>query len=455
MLEKLFALKERNTTVKGEIIAGVTTFITMAYILFLAPNILSLAGMDKNAVLIATALGGGLVTIAMGLFVNYPICLAPGVGLLAFYAFTVVIGMGLAWQTALGAVFISGVVFFLLTVTTIRQKIVEGIPASIKIAITVGIGLFISIIGLKLSGLMTVTLSLLPDTVAKVAQTHGHLTPGAEETLLTMGNLMDPQVLLALFGLLFTAILMSRKVQGSFIIGVIVTSILAYATGNAQLPAHFSIISVPDFSKVAFFQLDIPGAFHLGLITIIFSFTFVELFDSMGTLIGTATKAGIANPKEGSFPGLGKAMTVDAIGVSFGALLGTSTITAFVESAAGVGAGGRTGLTAVTCGVLFLVCLFFAPIMMLVPECATSPILVLVGALMLEAIKDIDFTDWTEGFPAFMTIILMPFTYSIANGVAAGLVLYPLMKIISGRTKEVHWIMYPLAVIVLIRYIWY
>lgn len=431
MLEKLFALSERNTTVKGEIIAGLTTFITMAYILFLAPNLLSIAGMDKDAVLIATALGGGIVTIAMGLLVNYPICLAPGVGLLAFYTFTVVLGMGVAWQTALGAVFISGIVFLILTLTTVRQHIVEGIPASMKIAITVGIGLFITIIGLKLSGLMAITLSLSPDSLAQVIATKGHSTPGSSETILTLGNLMDPQVALALFGLVFTALLMARNVQGSF------------------------IIAVPDFSKAAFFQLDIGSAMSMGLVTIIFSFTFVELFDSMGTLIGTATKAGIANPKEGKFPGLGKAMTVDAVGVSFGALLGASTITAFVESAAGVGAGGRTGLTAVTCGILFLLALLFAPLITLVPNCATAPILILVGALMMEPIRDIDFSDWTEAFPAFMVIALMPFTYSIANGVSAGLIMYPLLKIVAGRTKEVHWIMYPLAIIVLIRYIWY
>lgn len=455
MLEKLFALSERKTTVKGEIIAGLTTFITKAYILFLAPNLLSIAGMDKDAVLIATALGGGIITIAMGLIVNYPICLAPGVGLLAFYTFTVVLGMGVAWQTALGAVFISGIVFLILTLTTVRQHIVEGIPASMKIAITVGIGLFITIIGLKLSGLMAITLSLSPDSLAQVIATKGHSTPGSSETILTLGNLLDPQVALALFGLVFTALLMARNVQGSFIIGAVVTSILAYATGNAQLPENFSIIAVPDFSKAAFFQLDIGSAMSMGLVTIIFSFTFVELFDSMGTLIGTATKAGIANPKEGKFPGLGKAMTVDAVGVSFGALLGASTITAFVESAAGVGAGGRTGLTAVTCGILFLLALLFAPLITLVPNCATAPILILVGALMMEPIRDIDFSDWTEAFPAFMVIALMPFTYSIANGVSAGLIMYPLLKIVAGRTKEVHWIMYPLAIIVLIRYIWY
>lgn len=455
MLDKLFALRERNTTVKAEILAGITTFITMAYILFLAPNILGLAGMDKDAVLIATALGGGLVTIAMGLFVNYPIALAPGVGLLAFYSFTVVLGMGITWQTALGAVFISGLVFLVLTLTSIRQMIVEGIPASMKVAITVGIGLFIAIIGLKLSGLMAISISLSPNSLGQVVQTHGNMVPPASETLLTLGNLQDGNTLLALFSLIFTALLMARNIQGAFLIGVLVTTIISYATGLSTLPANFQLFAIPDFSKAAFFELDIPSALQMGLVTIIFSFTFVELFDSMGTLIGTATKANIANPKTGSFPGLGKAMTVDAIGVSAGALLGTSTITAFVESAAGVGAGGRTGLTAVTTGVLFLICLFVSPLVLLVPNAATSPILILVGALMLGAIKDIDFDDWTEGFPAFLVIALMPFTYSIANGISAGLIAYPLLKIVAGRAKEVNWIMYVLAVLVLMRYIFF
>lgn len=455
MLDKLFALRERNTTVKTEILAGITTFITMAYILFLAPNILGLAGMNKDAVLIATALGGGLVTIAMGLFVNYPIALAPGVGLLAFYSFTVVLGMGITWQTALGAVFISGLVFLVLTLTSIRQMIVEGIPASMKVAITVGIGLFIAIIGLKLSGLMAISISLSPNSLGQVVQTHGNMVPPASETLLTLGNLQDGNTLLALFSLIFTALLMARNIQGAFLIGVLVTTIISYATGLSTLPDNFQLFAIPDFSKAAFFELDIPSALQMGLVTIIFSFTFVELFDSMGTLIGTATKANIANPKTGSFPGLGKAMTVDAIGVSAGALLGTSTITAFVESAAGVGAGGRTGLTAVTTGVLFLICLFVSPLVLLVPNAATSPILILVGALMLGAIKDIDFDDWTEGFPAFLVIALMPFTYSIANGISAGLIAYPLLKIVAGRAKEVNWIMYVLAVLVLMRYIFF
>ena len=333
--------------------------------------------------------------------------------------------------------------------------IVKGIPASMKVAITVGIGLFISIIGLKLSGLMTIALSLSPDTLAAATANHGSIVPPASQALLTLGDLHHDETLLALFGLIFTALLMARNVQGAMLIGVFVTTIVSYVTGLSTLPEHFSLMAVPDFSKAAFFELDIPGALHMGLITIIFSFTFVELFDSMGTLIGTASKAKIADPKTGSFPGLGKAMTVDAIGVSAGAVLGTSTITAFVESAAGVGAGGRTGLTAVTTGVMFLLCLFFAPLITLVPNAATSQILVLVGALMIGAIRDIDFDDWTEGFPSFLVIVLMPFTYSIANGISAGLVAYPLVKLVAGRAKEVNWIMYVLAVLVLVRYIWF
>jgi AGZA family xanthine/uracil permease-like MFS transporter len=453
MLEKLFALSERHTTVKDEILAGLTTFMTMAYILFLAPNLLSIAGMSKDAVLIATAIGGGLVTIAMGLFVNYPICLAPGVGMLAFYTFTVVIGMQVPWQTALGAVFISGIVFIILTVTSVRQMIVEGIPTSMKSAITVGIGLFISVIGMKLSGLMSIRLSLVPASLDKALAAHGNFTPGAEETIMEMGALNNPEHLLALFGLVFTGLLIARNVKGGMLIGIFGTTILSYVTGVSKLPDHLSFLAVPSFANNAFFQLNVGDALSMGLVTIIFTFTFVELFDSMGTLIGTATRAHILDPESGKFPGLGKAFLTDACGVSLGAVLGASTITAFVESAAGVSAGGRTGLTAITCGICFILSLLFAPLIGLIPEVATSPILIIVGVFMMEQIKSIDFGDFSEGFPAFMVITLMPFTYSIANGVSAGLVLYPLIKVLTGKGKELHPIMFILAVIVVARYI--
>ncbi|KYZ75220.1 guanine permease [Anaerosporomusa subterranea] len=452
MLEKLFALSARQTDVKTEVMAGITTFMTMAYILFVNPSILGAAGMDKNAVLLATAIGAGLVTIMMGVFVNYPIALAPGMGLNAFYAFTVVLGMGVSWQVALGAVFISGLIFILLTVTHIRQLLVEGMPASLKYAITVGIGLFITVVGLKLSGLMTIRVSLIPPTLEKLIASHGNGTPMHFETIIAMGNLADPPVLLAVFGLILTGVLMARRVSGAMLVGIFTTTLIGIAMGVVKIPAGFSPVSIPDFSNNAFFALDIAGALQMGLMTIIFTFTFVELFDTMGTLVGTATKAGLVD-KDGKFPGIGKAMLVDATGVSLGAVLGTSTITAFVESAAGVGAGGRTGLTAVVCGILFMLALFFTPLAGLIPDAATAPALIIVGALMMESVKRIDFDDFTEALPAFLTIVIMPFTYSIANGISVGLVMYPLLKLVSGRAREVHWIVYLLAVLVVMRFV--
>jgi AGZA family xanthine/uracil permease-like MFS transporter len=451
LLDKFFELTARRTNVKTEVMAGITTFMTMAYILFVNPSILGAAGMDKNAVLLATAIGAGLVSMMMGVFVNYPIALAPGMGLNAFYAFTVVLGMGVTWQVALGAVFISGLIFILLTVTHVRQLLVEGMPASLKYAITVGIGLFITIIGLKLSGLMAIRLSLIPPTMEKIIAAKGNGTPAHFETIISMGNLADPPVLLAVFGLMFIGILMARKVSGSMLIGIFVTTLLGIAMGVVKIPAGFTPVAIPDFSKNAFFALDIAGALNMGLMTIIFTFTFVELFDTMGTLVGTATKAGLVD-KDGKFPGIGKAMLVDATGVSLGALLGTSTITAYVESAAGVGAGGRTGLTAVVCGLLFILALFFTPLAGLIPDAATAPALIIVGALMMESVKHIDFDDFTEALPAFLTIVIMPFTYSIANGISVGLVMYPLLKLASGRGREVHWIVYILAVLVVMRF---
>jgi len=452
MLDKFFALTARKTDVKTEIVAGITTFMTMAYILFVNPSILGAAGMDKGAVLLATAIGAGVVTIAMGLFVNYPIALAPGMGLNAFYAFTVILGMGVSWQVALGAVFISGLIFILLTVTQVRQLLVEGMPLSLKNAITVGIGLFITIIGLKLSGIMTIRLSLIPPTLAKIVAANGNGTPLSFETIIEMGKLADKEVLLAVFGLIFIGVMMARNIKGSILIGIVVTTVVGIFTGVVTVPPGFSPVAMPDFSHNSFLKLDIMGALNMGLLTIIFTFTFVELFDTMGTLVGTATRAGLMD-KSGKFPGIGKAMLVDATGVSFGALLGTSTITAYIESAAGIGAGGRTGLTAVTCGILFLLSLFFAPLAGLIPDAATAPALIIVGALMMESVRKIDFSDFSEGLPAFLTIAIMPFTYSIANGVSAGLVFYPLLKVVSGRAREVHWIVYILAALVVARYL--
>ncbi len=451
MLEKYFQLRARNTDVRTEVIAGITTFMTMAYILFVNPSVLGVAGMDKNAVLLATAIGAGTVSIMMGLFVNYPIALAPGMGLNAFYTFTIVIGMGVPWQTALGAVFISGLVFILLTVTNVRQLLVEAMPASLKYAITVGIGLFITIIGLKISGIMSIRLSLIPPTLEKIVAGNGNGTPLYFETIIEMGKVIKPDILVALAGLLLISILMVRQIKGSILIGIVVTALIGIVVGIIQVPAGFSPVAIPDFSRNAFLALDIKGALNMGLLTIIFAFTFVDLFDTMGTLVGTATKAGLMD-KKGNFPGIGKAMLVDAVGTCFGAVIGTSTITSYVESTAGIGAGGRTGLTAVVTGLLFFIALFFSPLVGLIPDAATSPALIIVGALMMESVRHIDFTDLTESIPAFLTIALMPFTYSIANGISAGIIMYPLLKLIAGRGREVHWVIYVLAVLVLARF---
>jgi adenine/guanine/hypoxanthine permease len=452
MLEKWFEISARKTDVKTEVMGGITTFMTMAYILFVNPSILSAAGMDKDAVLLATALGAGIVSILMGVFVNYPIALAPGMGLNAFYAFTVVIGMGVPWQTALGAVFISGLIFIALTATQVRQLLVEAIPTSLKHAITVGIGLFITIIGLKLSGIMQIRLSLIPPTMEKLIAAKGNATPMYFETIIEMGRLVHPETLLAVIGLAIIVVLMARGVRGSMLIGILATTLIGMVMGVVKVPAGFSPIALPDLSKNAFLQLDIMGALNMGLLTIIFTFTFVELFDTMGTLVGTATKAGLMD-KQGRFPGIGKAMLVDATGVSLGALLGTSTITAYVESAAGIAAGARTGLAAVTTGILFILALFFTPLAGLIPDAATAPALIIVGALMMESVREINFSDFTEAFPAFLIIVLMPFTYSIANGISAGLVFYPLLKLLTGKGRDVHWVIYVLAVLVVLRFI--
>ncbi len=451
-ITKFFKLQENKTTVRTEIIAGITTFMTMAYILFLNPNILSATGMDKNAIFFATAIAAGFVTIAMGLVANFPIALAPGMGLNAFFATVALAGVGMPWRVALGAVFISGLIFILLTVTKVRQILVVAVPHSLKIAITVGIGLFITIIGLKLSEIMAVSANVIPPTLEHLNATKGQSNLLFFEWNIGLGSLKNPAMLLCLIGLTITAALMALRVKGSLLIGIIVTTIIGIPMGVTKIAEGFSPFSLPDFSNLAVFELDIKGALSMGIWTVVFTFTFVELFDTFGTLVGTANKAGLID-KDGNSPKIGKAMLVDAFGVSFGALMGTSTVTAYVESAAGIGEGGRTGLTAVTTGLLFLLALVLAPLATLIPNAATAPALIIVGLLMVSAIKEIDFDDFTEGLPAFMCIIMMPFTYSIANGVAAGIIFYTILKVITGKAKKVHWMMYLLFALVMIRYV--
>jgi len=452
MLEKLFKLKENKTNVRTEIVAGVTTFMTMAYILFLNPNILSATGMDKSAVFFATAISAGFVTIAMGLVANFPIALAPGMGLNALFATVALAGVGMPWRVALGAVFISGLVFILLTVTRIRQILVVAVPDSLKRAITVGIGLFITIIGLKLSEIMVVSANVIPPTMDALSQNGGSATLKFFEWNIGMGSFHNSSMVLCLIGLGITAILMARRVKGSLLIGMVLATLIGIPMGVTIIPDQFSPFSLPDFSKLAVGELDIKGALSMGIWTVVFTFTFVELFDTFGTLVGTATNAGLIG-KDGNSPKIGKAMLVDAFGVSFGALMGTSTVTAYVESAAGIGEGGRTGLTAVTTGLLFLMALIISPLAAIIPASATAPALIIVGVLMASSVLDIDFSDFTEGFPAFMTFVLMPFTYSIANGIAGGIIFYTILKVASGKAKQVHWMMYLLFTLVLIRYI--
>jgi len=452
MFEKLFKLSENKTSIRTEIIAGITTFMTMAYILFLNPNILASTGMDKNAVFFATAISAAFVTIAMGLVVNFPIALAPGMGLNALFATVALAGVGMPWQVALGAVFISGMIFVILTVTKIRQMLVVAVPNSLKRAITVGIGLFITIIGFKLSEIMTVTAMAIPPTVEAMGQNGGIATLKFFEWNIGMGSFKNPSMALCIIGLGITAVLMALRVKGSLLIGIVVTTLIGIPMKVTQIGEGFTPFALPDFSNLAVGALDIKGALSMGIWTVVFTFTFVELFDTFGTLVGTAGKAGLID-KDGNSPKIGKAMLVDALGVSFGALMGTSTVTAYVESAAGIGEGGRTGLTAVTTGLLFLLALVLAPLATMIPNAATAPALIIVGVLMASSVLDIDFNDFTEGFPAFMTFVLMPLTYSIANGIAGGIVFYTILKVATGKAKQVHWMMYLLFVLVLIRYI--
>ncbi|WP_350343292.1 NCS2 family permease [Proteinivorax tanatarense] len=418
MLERIFQLKERKTTVSTEIIAGLTTFMTMAYILFVNPDILSDAGMPKEAVLTATALAAALTTILMGLFTNYPFALASGMGLNAFFAYTIA-GQS-SWEVALGAVFISGVAFAVLAITGIITKIDHAVPTSLKRAVSAGIGLFIAFIGLKNSEIIV----------------------SSEATLLALGDITEPATLLALIGIVITGALMALRVKGALLIGIVATTVIGFPMGVSGSIEN-GITAMPTLEGIVF-QLDIRGAVTgLGFMTI-FALIFVDLFDTMGTLMGTGARAGYLD-KNGNLPKVKNAMLVDSVGTIFGSMVGTSTVTTYVESTAGVSEGGRTGLTAVTTGLLFLVAIFFSPLALVVPGAATAPALVIVGVLMMGAVKDIDFEDFTEAFPAFLTIIFMPFAFSIAHGISVGFIAYPLVKVCSGKYKSVHWFMYVLA----------
>jgi AGZA family xanthine/uracil permease-like MFS transporter len=430
LLEKYFKLSEHNTNVKTEVIAGITTFMTMGYIIMVNPGILSATGMDFGALITATCLSTAIATIFMALYANYPFALAPGMGLNAFFAFTVVLGMGISWEAALAAVFIDGVIFLLLTLVTAREAIFNAIPMNLKLATSVGIGLFIAFIGFTQAGIVVAN----------------------EATYVALGDFHDPKVLLSVFGLIVAGLLLARGIRGALLISILVTSLTGMILGIVPWPE--GIVSPPPSLSPILFKMDFKTAFNFGLIPIIFTFTFVDIFDTMGTLVGVASKANMLD-KEGRLPRIRQALAVDAVGTIAGAALGTSTVTTYVESASGVAEGGRTGLTSLVTGVLFLLALFFSPIVAAIPGQATAPALILVGLFMMEPVLKIDFSDYTEAIPAFLTIILMPLTYSIAEGLVMGVLSYVVIKLVSGRFKEISPVMFILAVFFVIRFMFF
>lgn len=427
-MEKLFKLKEHGTNTRTEIIAGITTFLTMAYILAVNPGILGDAGMNPAAVFTATALASAIATLVMAFSANLPIALAPGMGLNAFFSYTVVLGMGYSWQTALTAVFLEGLLFIILSFVNVREAIVNSVPLNLKKAVAVGIGIFITLIGMKNAGVIVAN--------------------GA--TLVSIGNVTEGAALLALIGLIITAVLYALKVHGAILIGILATTIIGIPMGiTAPMGGweNFTFFSLPAAPHA--FALDFSNVLTLKFFTVFFSFLFVDIFDTVGTLVGVSTQAGLLD-KDGNVPKVKQALLADAIGTSAGALLGTSTVTSYIESSAGVAAGGRTGLTSLTTGLLFLLALFFSPIFLLIPGAATAPALIIVGFLMMTPVTGIDFSDPTEGIPAFLAIVMMPFCYSIAEGIVYGVLSYVILKLFTGKGKQVPivtWIVFAVFVL--------
>ncbi|TCT15672.1 AGZA family xanthine/uracil permease-like MFS transporter [Natranaerovirga pectinivora] len=438
-MEKFFKLKENGTNVKTEVLAGITTFMTMAYILIVNPNILSTTGMDRGALFTATALASIIGTLIMAIAANYPFALAPGMGLNAYFAYYVATQYG--WEIALTAIFVEGLIFIVLTLINVREAIFNTIPNSLKYGVGAGIGLFIALIGFKNAGIIT----------------------ASPATYITLGDITHVTVVLAVIGVILTAILVSRKVKGAILIGILATyvlGIIAQLTGwyvvNADI-GQYDLIpngiigSIPSISTIAL-QFDFSNFFSLDFFVVVFAFLFVDLFDTLGTLIGVSSKAGYLD-EQGRLPRAKQALLADAIATTAGAVLGTSTTTTYVESAAGVADGGRTGLTAVVTAIFFGLALFFSPIFLAIPGFATAPALIIVGFYMLDSIKKIDFDDYTEAIPAFLAIIAMPFTFSISEGISFGIISYTLIKLFTGKAKDVNWLMYILTILFILYYV--
>lgn len=426
MLERLFQLQAHGTTVRREVVAGITTFLTMAYIIVVNPSILSSTGMDFGAVFVATCIAAAIGTLIMGLWANYPIALAPGMGLNAFFSFTVVGSMGYSWQVALGAVFLSGLIFFILSVVKVREWLINSIPMSLRFGISAGIGFFLALIALKNAGIVV-------DNPA---------------TLVGMGDIKTPESLLFFGGFVLICALSFRRITGAVMIGILAITGAAMVMGMVE---YDGLVSTPPSIAPTFMQLDIAGALNVGMISVVFAFLFVDLFDTSGTLIGAAQRGGLLD-KDGKLPRLGRALMSDSVATMSGAALGTSTTTSYIESTAGISAGGRTGLTAVVVALLFLACLLLSPIASIIPPYATAPALLYVAVLMASGLKLVDWDDITDAAPAIVTALTMPLTFSIANGIALGFITYAVIKALAGRWSDLNASVVTIAVVFVLKF---
>ncbi|WP_417658487.1 NCS2 family permease [Pseudidiomarina sp.] len=428
LMERLFQINAQGSTVKREIVAGFTTFLTMAYIIFVNPSMLSEAGMDYGAVFVATCLAAAIGCLVMGLWANYPVALAPGMGLNAFFTYSVVLGMGYTWQTALGAVFFSGILFFLLSAFRIRSWIINSIPVTLRLAIAAGIGAFLALIGLK----------------------NANIIVGNNATLVSLGDMSELSVLLAGAGFFLIIGLVARGIQGAALISILLVTVAGFLLGDVQ---YTGIVAMPPSLVPTFMQMDIAAAFDIGMLSVIFAFLFVDLFDTSGTLMAVAQRAGLTKP-DGSLPRLERALIADSTATIAGAALGTSTTTSYVESASGVASGGKTGLTAVVVGLLFVAAIFFAPLAGMVPAYATAGAIIYVSVLMLFTLRSVNWDDITEAAPVAVVLLMTPLTFSIADGIALGFISYVIVKAIGGRMHELNWSVALLAALFIAKFIW-
>jgi AGZA family xanthine/uracil permease-like MFS transporter len=438
LIEHFFKLKSLNSDIRTEVIAGLTTFMTMAYIVFVNPAMIAQTGMDFGAATMATCLSAAAATIMMGLYANYPIALAAGMGENAFFTYVVCLTMGISWQVALGCVFIEGIIFILMTLFKWRQAIINSIPASLRYSVACGIGMLIAFVGLIDAGFIV----------------------GHPSTLVTLGNLTNLPSLLVVFGLIVTGVMMTKRIKGAMLWGILINAVTGVLLG---LVKYQGVVSLPPSMQPTFMKMDLVGAFNLGLLSIVFIFLFMDIFDTMGTLAGVAELGGLM--KDGKIPRAGRAMLSDAVGTCVGAACGTPTVTSYIESASGIASGGRSGLTSVVTGLLFLLAIFFYPLIKMVGggfvnaagqtlHPVTAPALIIVGSMMMRSVVKIDWKDYTESIPAFLVIILMPLTFSIASGLAIGFISFSALKLFSGRGKEVPWLVYLLALLFVIRFVY-